>query len=107
MPNWVPALPIDACPAGSAVELVIGERIVALFHVGERFYAIDGVCPHQGGPLGKGHVAGCIVTCPWHGWQFDVASGRHLLNSTIVQTRFPTRIQDATIWIDIGGTPSV
>ena len=102
MPNWVPAIPLDACPADSSVELVIDERIVALFRVGDTIYALDGVCPHQGGPLGKGQVDGCVVTCPWHGWQFDLASGRHLLTSTIVQTSFPTRVEDDTIWIDIG-----
>ena len=37
------------------------------------FYALDGVCPHQGGPLGKGCLMGRIVTCPWHGWQFTSA----------------------------------
>ena len=49
----------------------------ALFNVDGTFYALDGVCPHQGGPLGSGEVHNCIVTCPWHGWQFDVRTGQH------------------------------
>jgi nitrite reductase (NADH) small subunit len=37
--------------------------------------ALENSCPHMGGPLGEGEVNGCIVTCPWHGWQFDVRDG--------------------------------
>ena len=59
----VPAAPEGVCRRG---------RVIALFNVDGTFYALDGVCPHQGGPLGQGTLEGCIVTCPWHGWQFDV-----------------------------------
>lgn len=38
-------------------------------------FALENSCPHMGGPLGEGEVNGCIVTCPWHGWQFDVRDG--------------------------------
>ena len=65
------------CPPGSVQELVVEDRIVALYNVDGTLFALDGVCPHQGGPLGKGALEGCLVTCPWHGWQFDVTDGRH------------------------------
>ncbi len=76
--------------------------MIALYHVDEKFYALDGVCPHQGGPLGKGTLEGCTVTCPWHGWQFDVATGQHQLNARIVQQRFDVRVEGDWILVDLG-----
>lgn len=37
--------------------------------------ALENSCPHMGGPLGEGEVNGCTITCPWHGWQFDIKTG--------------------------------
>jgi nitrite reductase (NADH) small subunit len=75
--------------------------MVALFHVQERIYALDGVCPHQGGPLGQGELAGCLITCPWHGWQFDVRTGKHRVNPSMVQPCFPVKVEDNAIWIEM------
>lgn len=101
MPRWVKIAATADCPPGSAVELVAEDRIVALFNVDGTFYALDGVCPHQGGPLGQGDLAGCIVTCPWHGWQFDVRSGQHRLNSRLKQPSLPVRIEDRAVLVDL------
>ena len=59
------------------MELVVEDHLIAIYNVEGTFYALDGVCPHQGGPLGKGRLEGCTVKCPWHGWQFDVINGQH------------------------------
>ena len=48
---------------------------VALFKVKGQVYALDNACPHSEGPLGDGELEEAIVTCPWHGWEFDVRSG--------------------------------
>ena len=78
-----------------------GRPVIALFNADGAFYALDGVCPHQGGPLGKGKLSGCVLTCPWHGWQFDVRDGQHQLNPRIVQPHFSLRIEDGTILIEL------
>ncbi|MCS6897589.1 MAG: Rieske 2Fe-2S domain-containing protein [Nitrospira sp.] len=49
---------------------------IALFNVEGTFYAIDNTCPHAGGPLGEGRLDGTVVECPWHGWRFNVVSGK-------------------------------
>ncbi len=60
-------------------ELVeVEDRLVALFHVGGKFYAIDDVCTHDGGPLGEGELDGFAVACPRHGAKFDIRDGRAL-----------------------------
>jgi nitrite reductase/ring-hydroxylating ferredoxin subunit len=62
-------------PAGQGRMFDIGGRQVAVFNVAGKFHAIDNVCEHQGGPLAEGELDGCVVTCPWHGWTYDVSSG--------------------------------
>jgi nitrite reductase (NADH) small subunit len=60
---------------GEGKTVTVGERDLALFNVDGKFYCIDNTCPHRGGPLGEGRLEGCVVTCPWHGWRFDVSTG--------------------------------
>ena len=107
MPDWIRVAHESECPPGSALERVAGERIVALFNVAGQFYALDGVCPHQGGPLGKGELVGCILTCPWHGWQFDVRSGQHQLSRSVVQPRFEVRVENGEVLVNLETPPGV
>lgn len=103
MPTWIPAGQLDEFPPGSAQELVLAGRIVALFRVGEdQVFALDGICPHQGGPLGKGRLQDCIITCPWHGWQFDVRTGQHQVNQSLRHASFPVRIEAGIVYVDLG-----
>ena len=85
MPDWIPVAAAADCPPGASIERVAGERMVAVANVGGTLHAIDGLCPHQGGPLGTGMLCGEVLTCPWHGWQFDVTTGRHRLSATVRQ----------------------
>lgn len=101
MAHWVRIAGVDECPPESAIERVVGDRIVALFHVGGTFYALDGICPHQGGPLAGGCLTGEIVTCPWHGWQFDVRTGQHQTSRTIVQSRCDVRVEGDEVFVDL------
>jgi nitrite reductase/ring-hydroxylating ferredoxin subunit len=101
MSNWVRIAAVEDCPPGECRELVAGDRIVALFNVDGRFHALDGVCPHQGGPLGKGSLQGCVVTCPWHGWQFDVSTGQHLTNRAVRHFTFPVKVENGEVFVSL------
>ena len=83
------------------MEKVASGRVVALFCVDGEYFALDGVCPHQGGPLGQGVLSGCVVTCPWHGWQFDVHDGQHRISSNIRQPQFPVKVADGDIYVQL------
>ncbi len=98
-PTWHEAATIDQLPHGSLLEVVAGGAMVALANVEGQIYAIDGVCAHQGGPLGKGKLTGCTLTCPWHGWQYDVTTGRQQLSSTIRQASFAVRVEGDRILV--------
>jgi nitrite reductase (NADH) small subunit len=100
---WVEVGAASGCPPGSSLEVVAGDRILAIFNVAGTLYAIDGVCPHQGGPLGSGELSGCIVSCPWHGWQFDVRTGQHQLNRNFQQPKFDVKVSEGSIWVDLPG----
>ena len=97
MSNWIRVTSTDELPPGSNRELVVSGRIVALFNVDGDVFALDGVCPHQGGPLGKGALTGCIVTCPWHGWQFDVRDGQSLLSPAVKHPTMDVRTTEAGV----------
>ncbi len=56
----------------------VDDRMIALFHVGGKFYAIDDVCTHDGGPLAEGRLEGFAIVCPRHGAKFDIRDGRVL-----------------------------
>ena len=81
--------------------MVVGDRIIAVFNVEGTYYALDGVCPHQGGPLGKGSLTDCVVTCPWHGWQFDVRTGQSQLTPSVRQPTIPVRVRGKYIEVQI------
>ena len=101
MPNWIRVASHDECPPGEGREYVVEERIVALFNVDGELYALDGICPHQGGPLGKGDLAGCIVTCPWHGFQFDVRDGQHQTSKQLRQPVLEVKVEDGDVYVDL------
>jgi nitrite reductase/ring-hydroxylating ferredoxin subunit len=80
---------------------LVEDRLIALFNVDGTFYALDGICPHQGGPLGKGTLAGCLVTCPWHGWQFDVTTGQHVANPSLTQAGIPVKVEGDDVLVKV------
>ncbi len=60
---------------GQAKVVSVQNRSIAVFNVADEFFALSNTCPHEGGPLGEGHVKGFIVTCPWHDLAFDLRDG--------------------------------
>ncbi len=92
---------VSELAVGKGIEVVAGDRVLALFKTAEGVFAIDGVCAHAGGPVGKGMLNGSIVTCPWHGWQYDVRSGQNCLNARICQQAFPTSVEGDDVFVEV------
>jgi nitrite reductase (NADH) small subunit/3-phenylpropionate/trans-cinnamate dioxygenase ferredoxin subunit len=74
--SFYKAARVREVPPGTGRTVEVNGVKVALFNVEGRFHAIDDRCPHSGGALGEGILQGCVVTCPYHFWQFDVRHGR-------------------------------
>jgi nitrite reductase (NADH) small subunit len=101
MAHWIRVASLDECPAGSAREVIAEDRVIAVYHVDDQVYALDGICAHQGGPLGEGKLEGCVVTCPWHGWQYDVRTGQHQSIASLVHRTYPVKVEGSDIYVDI------
>mgnify|MGYP002851860562 CR=1 FL=1 len=75
MSNRVRVASTSDLEAGTGTTVSAEGRNIALFNVDGAFYALDGDCPHMGGPLGMGPLDGDSVMCPLHGWLFNVKTG--------------------------------
>ncbi|HVB35551.1 MAG TPA: Rieske (2Fe-2S) protein [Patescibacteria group bacterium] len=91
----------DEMPAGTVREVKLNERTIALVNVDGKFYALNNTCLHRGGPLGQGALAGGILTCPWHGWQYEVSTGRVTFNPEMSIATYPVEIRNDEVWVDV------
>jgi len=101
MSEWIRVAAVEEIPPGTVREVLAGDRVVALGNFDGQFYALDGICPHQGGPLGKGRLVDSTLTCPWHGWQFNICTGQHRVNSAIRHTQLAVRVEGNDVLIDV------
>lgn len=89
-------------PVGTIKEFKVEGKAVAVANVGGQFYAINGVCMHRGGPLGDGPLEGKVVTCPWHGWQYDVTTGKVGQNPAVGVESYPIEVRGDEIFVNLG-----
>ncbi len=87
--------------AGQAKVVEAGGRAVAVFNCDGTYYAIDNTCLHRGGPLGEGELDGTIVTCPWHGWQFDVRTGANAVNPAMKVGCYPVTVVGTSLLVEL------
>lgn len=75
--SWHRVATLDGLPDdGTGQTVTVGDHAVALFRVGVAVHAVADCCPHEGASLGCGVLSRGEVTCPWHGWHFDLESGQ-------------------------------
>jgi nitrite reductase/ring-hydroxylating ferredoxin subunit len=115
--------PIEQFPDGDRRIVVPfrGRAGIGVFNIGGRFYALRNICPHKSGPLCTGRVSGRIVAdappsgrpltvddyaverdgeiirCPWHLWEFEIATGRCLVDSRVRVKTYPTSVEDGHV----------
>jgi 3-phenylpropionate/trans-cinnamate dioxygenase ferredoxin subunit len=78
MPEFVPVAKVADVPDPGKMLVEVDEHLIALFHVEGKFYAIDDVCTHDGGPLADGELEDHTIACPRHGAKFDIRTGAAL-----------------------------
>jgi nitrite reductase/ring-hydroxylating ferredoxin subunit len=99
MSEFVKVLPAAELASGQCREVLAGDTPVALCNLDGRFHAIGNRCPHRGGPLGQGALAGNLLLCPWHAWAYDVATGVSDVNSEISVPVYETRVEDGFVLV--------
>ena len=101
MPNYVKVASVSQVAPGTGIVANVNDKEVAVFNVDGTFYVIDNTCKHRGGPLGEGEVEGDTVTCPWHGWQYNVKTGVCLTKDGITMDKYEVRVEDGDVKIAI------
>jgi nitrite reductase (NADH) small subunit len=91
----------DEVPDGEGRVVEAGGKTLAIFNVGGTYYAIDNTCTHRGGPLGEGDLDGTVVTCPWHGWRWDVTSGANANNPAVKVACFPMSVEGGDLFVEL------
>ena len=99
---FVRAVTATDIPAGTIQEVDVNGKALAIANVEGTFHAIDNTCLHRGGPLGDGTLEGKIVTCPWHGWQYDVTTGKVSQNPSVGVTCYAVELRGSDVYVDLG-----
>jgi nitrite reductase/ring-hydroxylating ferredoxin subunit len=107
---------VDEVPERGGLVVAVGGVEIGIFRVGARLVAWRNVCPHFGAPVCKGTVAGTtlpsrvyeyeygrdgeILQCPWHGWEFDLLTGEHLVDGSDARLRgYPVEVHDEDVYV--------
>lgn len=87
-------------PAGKSMTCMLpnGDE-VALFNHDGKIFALNNACPHMGGPLAEGEVDNGCVTCPWHGWQFDLSDGHCVNGLGENATAYEVKVENGVIFL--------
>lgn len=102
-------------PEGGKIIVEIDGVEIGLFHVRGQWYAWRNICPHMWAPVCKGRISGTtlpsfvyeyeygmenrILRCPWHGWEFDLTTGKHLIDSEVKLKGYPVEVDGDSLYI--------
>jgi nitrite reductase/ring-hydroxylating ferredoxin subunit len=102
MSEFVRAIAVTDLAPGKSAEVRVGDEVIALFNVDGSFHALAGRCPHRGGPLGQGFMEGPTVSCPWHGFTFDVTTGVNVVSADLQVPRYDVKVEDGQVLVRVG-----
>jgi len=92
---------VEDIPPGTIRAVEVDEHEIAIANVGGEFYATQGHCLHLSGPLGEGRLEGKTLSCPWHGWQYDVRTGKNEFDHAIQLQTFEVRVEGGEVKVAI------
>ena len=98
-----PACAADDLWLGEMKALQVQGRPVVVIHEEYGVRAFVDRCPHQGFPISRGRLAGSVITCAAHEWQYDARTGCGINPRAVTLTRLPVEIRGGEIWIDVDG----
>jgi nitrite reductase (NADH) small subunit len=86
---------------GEAREFEVAGKTVCVANVNGALCALDNVCLHEGGPLGQGYVDGTKIVCPWHGWEYEAATGALADDPESKVAAYPIKVENGEVLVDI------
>ena len=101
MSGFLVVCPTSDVPDAQGLQVTIGDLVVAVFRVGDRYYVIDDACTHGPGRLSEGEVDGDIIECNFHNGAFNIRTGEIVAPPCMVPIRtYYTEVRDGQIYID-------
>lgn len=100
--GFVKAIAARKLPPGAVKEVKVQGKTLALANVDGALYAIEGHCPHAGGPLGEGHLRGMDLVCPLHFWAINLTTGTCPRAPTLALDRFELREHEGDLYVRLG-----
>jgi|SRR5215212_6763103 len=100
--SWVRVCGEDDVPFLEGRRVEVEGFYVGVFNTEEGFFAAYDVCPHRGGPLSDGDVAGATVACPLHGRKIELKTGEVLNDDLSCTLTFPVRVDDGAVFVNVG-----
>lgn len=105
-PEWTDVLSLAELEERSRAVVKARGKQILLWKSGDRIHACNNRCPHEGYPLAEGTLTdGCILTCNWHNWKFDLSSGETIVGGDRLRL-YPVRVVDGRISLDLQDPPS-
>lgn len=102
MATWRKICLLDEIPRlGSRLVRSTAGELAVFRNAEDQVFALHDKCPHRGGPLSQGIVAGSVVTCPLHNWKIGLESGEALAPDQGCARRFAVKIEGGTVWLQI------
>lgn len=101
MPNFVKVASASDLKPGEGKVVNANGTEVALFNVGGEFFAMNNTCLHRGGPLGEGFLEGDVITCPWHGWRYNVKTGANLMMPTAKVASYQVKVEGNDVFVSV------
>ena len=92
---------------GQPLEVFVENRSFVLVRSQGEIFAVNGICPHAGGPLADGTLRGDLLACPYHGWAFSLRTGTCSVSETVKVERFSVCEQDGQVFIEASRQASV
>jgi nitrite reductase/ring-hydroxylating ferredoxin subunit len=93
MAEFVRVAAAEDVKPGQGIVAEANGKTLAVFNVDGTIHAINNTCCHREGPLGEGELVGDIVTCPWHGWRFNVTTGACMNNPSAQVEAYEVKIE--------------
>lgn len=102
MADFIPVAKVADLPDPGKMLVEADNRLIVLFRVGGKYYALDDVCTHDGGPLSEGELdaKACTIACPRHGAKFDIKNGAALtMPATEPTTAYEVKVEGDNILV--------
>lgn len=101
MGEWIQIAKTDEISPGTGIVVEAMDKCLAVFNVDGAFHVTDNMCLHRGGPLGEGDLEGETVTCPWHGWEYNVKTGHCATNPSSNIKSYEAVVENGDVKVEL------